>query len=342
MSIIIKKPENIITKENSRILLLRQDRIGDVLISTPFFRNLRNQYPKAEIDILLGKNNLGTWKGISHFFNNYFIYDKKLLSTLRVLFRLRRRHYDVVVDLMDKRSKTSELLIKLIKPKISVGTRKSDDDVYTYSVEPLARYKYHIVERTARLLLAFGVDPTVVDLSLEFKISDEDISNAQKKLPVKSKPVRLGINLSGSNNTKYWGTENHQEFLYEVLKIYPDVEIIILITKNTINEAKAYESLIGITAIMPVHSLNIYAAMLSTCDIILTPDTAAVHFATAWKIPCIAIYEISDSTNLGHPWTPYNSPCRILTTDTGMLPNIKPEEVLKAFNELMVLMKSYN
>src|SRR5687768_14295828 len=40
-----------------KLLLLRQDRLGDVIMSTPLMVALHDQFPLAEIHILLGRNN---------------------------------------------------------------------------------------------------------------------------------------------------------------------------------------------------------------------------------------------------------------------------------------------
>ena len=42
----------------ARLLFIRQDRIGDVLVSTPLFGSLRHHYPQMQLDIIVGRNNI--------------------------------------------------------------------------------------------------------------------------------------------------------------------------------------------------------------------------------------------------------------------------------------------
>lgn len=41
----------------NRILLVRTDKIGDAIVSTPVLQALRQHYPNARIDVVLGRRN---------------------------------------------------------------------------------------------------------------------------------------------------------------------------------------------------------------------------------------------------------------------------------------------
>ncbi|MEX0603024.1 MAG: hypothetical protein WD295_06765, partial [Bacteroidota bacterium] len=41
----------------SKVLFIRQDRIGDVLVSTPLFGSLRNRFPSMVMDAIVSENN---------------------------------------------------------------------------------------------------------------------------------------------------------------------------------------------------------------------------------------------------------------------------------------------
>lgn len=56
--------------DSAKILLLRQDRLGDLLVSTSFIRILRQHLPKAKIDILLSKSNIQAQKCVVKYVDN--------------------------------------------------------------------------------------------------------------------------------------------------------------------------------------------------------------------------------------------------------------------------------
>ncbi|MEI6493336.1 MAG: lipopolysaccharide heptosyltransferase family protein, partial [Verrucomicrobiota bacterium] len=91
-----------------KILVIRHDNIGDLIITTPVFRALREHFPDAQIDALVNSYNFPILKNnpdLSH----VHVYTKRkhrppgdsLLMTrwrrLRVLLKLRSTHYDTAI-----------------------------------------------------------------------------------------------------------------------------------------------------------------------------------------------------------------------------------------------------
>ena len=52
-----RQPEKSLDFNRSKILFVRQDRIGDVLVSTPLLTAVKRHYPGAIVDVLLSTNN---------------------------------------------------------------------------------------------------------------------------------------------------------------------------------------------------------------------------------------------------------------------------------------------
>src|SRR6266566_5190780 len=73
-----------------RILLLRQDRIGDVLVSVPVIRALRHRYPDARLDMLFSRTNFGVRQAVQPYVDHAWRYDKTLAGAVRLLWALRR------------------------------------------------------------------------------------------------------------------------------------------------------------------------------------------------------------------------------------------------------------
>jgi ADP-heptose:LPS heptosyltransferase len=62
----------------------------------------------------------------------------------------------------------------------------------------------------------------------------------------------------------------------------------------------------------------------------LTPDTAVVHLAAAWKLPTVALYQPEPGLA---PWLPYKTPHRAVVGAAG-IPAIPVEQVMAALDEL--------
>lgn len=92
-----------------RILVIKLDHVGDVLLATPVFANLRQAYPNAELHALAGK-----WSRVilenqpavdevieynSPFFCRAGEQPTRLLEAVQLYRRLRRQKYELVVEL---------------------------------------------------------------------------------------------------------------------------------------------------------------------------------------------------------------------------------------------------
>ena len=315
---------------DSKILLLRQDRIGDVIVSVPIIKHLRENYPAMQIDILYGNYNFGIRNAVENLVSNSYCYTKNAVKDLKLVRKLRKKKYDVIVDMFDNRSTTSALLIKLINPRYSVGLDKENNYLYSHKVPLPDRRKVHIVERTANLLLPFGLDPAKLDLSLEYHLTGNDTKRAADLLGKKSNKLRLGINLSGSIASKYWGRQNYIDFINSISDYNGDLDIVLFAMKQYSNDVAEILSATKSRQAPFVDSVHEFALMLSTCDYLLTPDTSAVHFAAAFKIPSIVMYSIPEGENNRKPWLPYKNKHVVVSTPSENISAISPDKVTEA------------
>jgi len=100
-------------RPDMRILLLRQDRIGDVLVSTSLFAILQKHFPQATLDVILSKNNIAVQHAVQPYVTTIHVYKKSLPSILKLRAALRSLRYDIVIDLTDNASATSAMLMKI-------------------------------------------------------------------------------------------------------------------------------------------------------------------------------------------------------------------------------------
>ena len=335
-----------------KILLLRQDRLGDLLISTGIIRNLRNLLPNDEIHILLGKKNYFAKHILDKYIDKFHLYDKKLFSSLKLIYNLRNEKYDYVVDLFDNPSKTSELFIKYINAKASIGLDKSNTHIYTKVLELKPKSETHIIDRVANILEFLSTQETLkkMDFSPEYNFkTNYDISNLLKFNSIKSSNANnsdsnttinktLLINLFGSNETKFWGNNNHIELINKLIN-ESNYNILISTTKDRkenldqiiskIDNLDAYIN--SRLIIIPFNNdLDYIAKVISNVDLVFTPDTSIVHISAAFKVKCIVLYPDSEEQYGGKYWTPYNSPYISLNATNGDLKSIKLLDVFNA------------
>lgn len=331
---LITSARNILSTERPRILFLRQDRIGDVLCSTPILATLRSTFPHARIDIVLSRNNIAVADIVRHWCDHIWCYGKSVASFLHMRRALRRMHYDVVVDLMDNPSTTSTMLVGATNAPFRFGIFKENAWAYTHCVPLLDRSRYHYVDRIAQLLLPFGIDPASTRLELYYPLSKADIATAACDLNLTEHPERSGfvmIHVSTQHKPLQWEWSRYSELVQLLGEHFPSMAIGIGGAKEDADAIATVASRSG-AFILPSVPFHRYAGMLSFARLLITPDTSIVHVAAALNVPAVVLYHRGDERLL--PWYPYRSPYRALLT-RGSINAIAPSDVMTAVTELL-------
>src|SRR6056300_655321 len=186
-----------------RILLLRQDRIGDVLISLPFVKKLREELNGVKIDIVLSHKNKGAMFALFGLVDNIIIMDKGIGGYKKIISEIKKSNYDVVVDLFDNTSTTSSILVGASTAKLKLGFDKENSSIYSHIVDLPDKTKFNITQRLNNLLIPF-VGNNENGHTLEFQLNENEINEATNAIDWSKNKLRVGINLSGSNDSKNW------------------------------------------------------------------------------------------------------------------------------------------
>jgi ADP-heptose:LPS heptosyltransferase len=328
-------PVDTVNYNSSKLLFIRQDRIGDVLISTPIFASIKNHYPGAILDVLLSSNNYFVLEN-DPVIHARWIYKKNISKTLGLIRSLRKEKYDYAVDMMDNPSVTTTLLCLFTGARFNVGLVKENSYVYDIAVPMLSRNKTHIVDRIAQLLTAFRIDPNMEKLSIHYYTSPEADSFAERFLfennLVDSKLV--GINISAGGNARFWGIENYRRLLSNITEKYPPLRVIILFKPTDIQIAKKIVESNSNVFLSPVTKIfDQFAALIKRMSIIVSPDTSAVHLASAFGIPSVVLY-VQSNKDL-RIWEPYHVEFETLVTEIDDLSSIPTEMVISAFERIL-------
>ncbi len=315
-----------------RILLLRQDRIGDVLVSIPILRALRRRFPSARIDMVLSANNMAVESAVRVYCNTIHVYRKGLAGLFALRNRLKKENYGVVVDLMDNPSSTSGMLVAGANSSYAVGIDKQNRAVYTHVVPLRSRSSVHIVERIANLLMPFGINPETTNLELEYPLQAANEQAARNRLGLGGKPA-IGVNISGSDLSRMYPLDGVTSIAVYTRETFPECEVVILAAPQHRELQTSVAAASGCRAIEPSVKFDEWAATIAQLHAIITPDTSVVHLAAAFKIPSVVLF-VHDNPNL-LPWYPYKTRCEPVETTTSSIANITVDEVCAAVSRLL-------
>ncbi len=160
-----KKTTTFDIKNARNILFLRYDRIGDMVITTPVFRELKREYPEINISVLASNANQTVLHNNPYVDKVYINYKNNLFKDLPTLLKLRNNKYDVCVEFDHSVIPHSIVRLRIIKPIkiISVikegryGVKGSELKLYDYFTEKSK--DAHFRDIWLNTLNPFGVTP---------------------------------------------------------------------------------------------------------------------------------------------------------------------------------------
>jgi len=306
--------------ESPSILLLRQDRLGDVLMSTFVLTALRVRYPSSRIALLLGKNNVGVIP-LLPIECDTFVYSKRLWNDVKMLRNVRNEKFDVVIDLTDKASVTSSILLSLIGAKLRVGIEKENSVVYDITVRRPSQTEVHITNRVAELLRPFGIDPGVVDKRPSLRL------RAMRQIG------RVGLNVSSRTADRSAPPAASAEIAKGVLKLGFSEVVVFAAPHDRARGAEtvrlANDPRIHFAEAQPTFAA--FAEQIATCEYLITADTSVIQIAAAAGIPMVLLFRPMYDE---HPWTPVGVPFE-LHIQYPTLAALEPQPVIRLFRRLL-------
>ncbi len=306
--------------ESPSILILRQDRLGDLLMSSFFLIALRDRFPGANIAIVLGKNNVGGFPLLPIECKS-FLYSKNVLHDFSMLRAIRETKFDLAIDLTDKASVTSSILMALSGAKIRLGVQKENATVYDITVPQFSQYSRHVTERVAEMLRPLGIDPETVDRRPRLKINYKRVKG------------RVGINVSARTSERSAPPEAMAKIAQGVLEMGID-EVIVFSAPHDRERGEKTVRLANNPSIQEAPSVSNFtkfAEQVASCEYLISVDTSITQIASATGLPMVLLLRSEIDQ---YPWIPIGSPFEIHRQHPDMK-TLEPQPVLNLFKKLI-------
>jgi ADP-heptose:LPS heptosyltransferase len=285
-------------KKAQSVLFLRYDRIGDMVITTPVFRELKLAYPHISITALASKANQGVLTNnpyVDHIITNH---KNNLLQDLPLLLQLRKQKFDVCIEFDHSVVPHAIIRLRIINPKKVISVKK--DGRYGVDGSELSLYDFytekpsnaHFRDIWLATLKPFDVKPKSNNYDLF--ITDTQQKQAQNFIKQYSSKFLVGINLEGAVKGKKIKFSELYQICQGLHKENKNIQIIILTTPGntrSINEKVTERSLDYVVTSYKTNTILDAAALISQLDLIITPDTSIVHIASVFNKPIVTIHE---------------------------------------------------
>lgn len=305
--VVVETPTRVFPAEVRSVLFLRQDRIGDAIITTPLLKFVKDAFPNVSVGVLLGENNFAVKQAFHEYADHTHMYSKRLCSIVSLRKELRQIRYDIAVDCMDNPSVTSALLLELAGTKFRIGIDKQNRGIYSHVVPLLDRDTVHISHRIAQLLIPFGLDPAGLSMRPLYPVSDIEMQQAYADLNLSpSRPV-IGVNVSGGTVSRWFDYGLTAMIIEYLHSRCPAAHLILFSDRPLIGMIAELGTAYPYVQVAPLaNSFHTFATRMSLMNAIITPDTSIVHVAAAHNIPTVCFFLRPKGAPL--PWTPIDTP----------------------------------
>lgn len=312
-----------------KIMIVQIGKIGDMILTTPLFDELKVLYPESEISVLASTKNSVITKKLSTV-DYTFEYDKKLLSTIDLIKAFRNKSFDLWIDTKDEYSSTSKLIKSLCKPKKSLGFN-FDKNVFDINLTDFI-VGNHRVDINLSPVNYLSKENKKRNTKPRVEIPAQDSLNVNSRLEkVSGKKILLnlsaGINTRDWSNVKWISTADNIPLEYNVILTgqEKDYESINLIMKEAQRKNISF---------IETNTIFELAELIKNCDLIVTPDTSAVHLASCFNTPIVSFFHNVDWVHL--KFSPLSDKQIIIVSkDENSFNSINVNEVVKAINSIL-------
>jgi len=294
-------------KKPNRILIVRTDRLGDVVLSTPVINNLRLAFPKAHIAFICRPYTQDVLEGNPEL-DEVIIYDKygkqkSLWASIMFSFYLRKKKFDLVF-ILHPTNRTHLITFLAGIPK-RIGWDRKLSMLLTKRIKHTKQEgKKHELEYTLDLLREVNIPIKSKDTYFPINSATE----AKLELLLKSKGIEKGdkfivIHPSASCISKRWPEENFLK-LIELLRNRLNVKIIVITSQEEREFGEKLANELGVIDLRGSLSISEVGALLRKADLFISNDSGPVHVADSLNIPIISIFGRNDPGLSPMRWGP--------------------------------------
>ncbi len=335
-----------------RILIIKLGAMGDVLRTTPLLSEIKKNYPASRISWLvetqcrpvLEKNPL---------IDALFAYSDESISILR------REHFDLSVNL-DKEPEAIDAIMA-IPSKKKMGFGRSSDGRLC-ALDALSDYAYQLGiddELKFRRNKKTYQEITFGQLGFQFhkeeyifSVDSESLDRVKKYLdrlgfsPGDKNRIVVGLN-TGSGKRFAGKRLPISTYLELIKKFYTQMNAVIFLLGGEDEVSRNAE--IAQRSEFPVintgsHPIQDFAAIVQTCDLVISGDTTAMHIAIAVKVLVVAYFASTCASEIelygrGRKIVSdiYCAPCykKVCPIDEQCMKDMSAESIFLASRELL-------
>ncbi len=303
-----------------KILIVRTDRLGDVILSTPVIKNLKLAFPKSSISFICRPYTKQALEG-NPYLDDVIIYDKygkhkSIWATIKFSFYLRKKKFDWVIILHP--TNRAHILAFLAGIPRRVGwDRKMGFLLSKKLLHTKQEGKKHEVDYSLDVLKSLSIP--IKDRSTYFPLNQETqkrIANLLKAKGIDKQDRFVVIHPCASCLSKRWPIDYFLE-LIRLLKERINIKVIVVSSeaeKEFASKLAQKSKIIDLRGKLDISELG---ALLKLAALFISNDSGPVHIAASVNTPVISIFGRADPGLSPKRWQPLGENAHYFHKDAG-------------------------
>ena len=273
-----------------KILIIRFSSIGDIVLTTPVIRCIKQQQPETEVHYLT-KNSFKSILEHNPYLTKIHTIDKDVKEIVHLL---KKENFDFVIDLHNN--------IRSMQTKTALGKPSASFKKLNFKKWILVNFKInrmpamHIVDRYLQAADKLGIKNDYK--GIDYFIPEKDVV-AISSLPATHQHGYIGFVIGARHATKQMPAE-------KIISICKKLNqpLVLLGGKEDHTAGDAIEKAVGVTVYNACgkYNLNQSASLVKQATSIITHDTGLMHIASAFKKDIISVW---GNTVPAFGFTPY-------------------------------------
>lgn len=298
-----------------RILLSRTDKLGDVLLSTPVIKNLREYAPSAYIAMMVDAC-LEDVVRANPYLDEVIAFEKKgkhrgIVNSIYFAMELRRKNFDLALILHP--TVRIHLILFFAGIKKRMGYDRKCGFLNTHILKHTKQLgSKHEAEYALDFLKELGISDFDKSMFMSVYPEFEDwAENLLKQHKLNNSRVVV-VHPQASCPSKLWPKDYFDRLVDDIIDIYK--ARIIYVGANRDDRIKEQEGIVNLTGMTNISQL---ASILKRSDLFISNDSGPVHMAVALAVPVISIFGRKQPGLGPKRWGPLGAKSVYLQKDVG-------------------------
>jgi len=307
-----------------RILIVRTDRIGDVVLSTPVIKAIRDAYPNAYIAMMVSPYAKDIVEG-NPYLDGVIIYDKDSKHkswhrTIKFAHNLKKKRFDLAIILHP--TNRVHLVTFLAGIHKRVGYDRKLGFLLTDRIKHIKQLgEKHELEYNLDLIRYLGIEPEEKNTFMPIRpISEKQVEELLQQKGIIESDKILAIHPGASCPSKIWPNDRFAEVADRLIDRYGFKVLFVAAAADLALAQRVVKQMhhpaLNLTGKISVSQL---ASVLKRCQLFISNDSGPVHIASAIGIPVISIFGRNQKGLSPQRWGPLGVKDKILHKEVGCI-----------------------